>query len=315
MGRAPRAAERLPSQRESQALRDAESRATQAEYELAEWKAYVNGVAAKRNSNVRKLNALERELTELKLCKNPASPASPATEATCSPDSAGADDAAEDETAADRRSAKVQRQADLLMRTVRLRQGSEVILERTPDDLPDGCRVYRKVVPQDQLGCMVPPLQERADLEGRLIKAGQKDHKRRQFTIDSRHNVSRTMLEALDNAGELDGRKHSEFNVLDSLPGCKEQRRHWDYDPGLIECLPRGRVKPASAILALQAGTRLYVYDEIARTDVPVALGPGDMLVFDGDVAHHATCNTRVHVYLDVDMVPREGDVVWFHRW
>ena len=78
-------------------------------------------------------------------------------------------------------------------------------------------------------------------------------------------------------------------------------------------------MKPASAILALQAGTRLYVYDEIARTDVPVALGPGDMLVFDGDVAHHgawyATRNTRVHVYLDVDMVPREGDVVWFHRW
>ena len=67
----------------------------------------------------------------------------------------------------------------------------------------------------------------------------------------------------------------------------------------------RPRRKPCSAILALQPGSRLYVYDTLLKHDVTVLIPPGAILVFDGDVAHagasYATPNTRVHVYLDVE--------------
>jgi ectoine hydroxylase-related dioxygenase (phytanoyl-CoA dioxygenase family) len=72
-------------------------------------------------------------------------------------------------------------------------------------------------------------------------------------------------------------------------------------------------------MLALQSGTRLIVYDEDSRRDVSVPLGPGDVLVFDGDVAHagawYASVNTRVHMYLDVEGVERAKDFTWFARW
>ena len=63
-------------------------------------------------------------------------------------------------------------------------------------------------------------------------------------------------------------------------------------------------MKPCSAILGLQPGARLYVYDPALCCDVTVLVPVGHILLFDGDVAHagacYATTNTRVHVYLDV---------------
>ena len=103
---------------------------------------------------------------------------------------------------------------------------------------------------------------------------------------------------------------------------CKAQKLHWDFDPGLIECLPATgplHRKPVSVILALEPGTRLFVRDEAAGATVPIALGVGDILVFDGDVAHHGAWypsrNTRVHMYLDVPTVPRVEDFTWFKRF
>ena len=68
----------------------------------------------------------------------------------------------------------------------------------------------------------------------------------------------------------------------------------------------------------MQVGTRLFVRDEEADETVVVALGPGDILVFEGDVAHagawYTSLNTRVHLYLDVPGLAREADVTWFKR-
>ena len=54
------------------------------------------------------------------------------------------------------------------------------------------------------------------------------------------------------------------------------------------------------------------VKDEAAGKLVAVPLGPGDVLVFDGNVAHagawYAAPNTRVHLYLDVVGVARATD-------
>ena len=95
------------------------------------------------------------------------------------------------------------------------------------------------------------------------------------------------------------------------------QDRHCDYDPVLTryDGARRRRVKPCSAILGLQPGARLYVYDPALCCDVTVLVPVGHILLFDGDVAHagacYATTNTRVHVYLDVPGVRCEKDVTW----
>ena len=74
-------------------------------------------------------------------------------------------------------------------------------------------------------------------------------------------------------------------------------------------------MKPASVILALEDGARLWVRDEDGRTEREIVLRAGDVLVFDGDVAHagaaYLSANTRVHVYLDVPSVVRDRDYVW----
>ena len=188
----------------------------------------------------------------------------------------------------------------------------------------------------------LPGLTLRAEQHGSNIQAGQTDGKRKQvhpaqtFTpsqipiprahraaplcssqvhVAPEEEVATALLRALRESGELDERSRGEINALDSLPGCRQQRLHWDFNPDLCEGLPR---KPASVILGMQRGARLMVRDERANATVPIVLGPGDVLVFEGDVAHagaaYCVRNTRVHVYLDVPGVPRERDLTWFRR-
>ena len=76
--------------------------------------------------------------------------------------------------------------------------------------------------------------------------------------------------------------------------------------------------KPASVILALQDGARLWVRDREQKRTREVVLRAGDVLVFEGDVAHagasYCARNMRVHVYLDVAGVVRDRDFTWFRR-
>jgi hypothetical protein len=96
---------------------------------------------------------------------------------------------------------------------------------------------------------------------------------------------------------------------------CPQQQLHWDYDPGMVEMVRR---KPRSAILGMDKGTRLYVYDEELEREVLVPIPPGSILLFDGNVAHrgadYAALNTRIHFYLDVQRVKRAENVTWFKR-
>ena len=98
--------------------------------------------------------------------------------------------------------------------------------------------------------------------------------------------------------------------AIHSLPGCREQLLHFDYNPELCRGTER---KPAGAILALQEDTHLLVHCE--GETVSIVLGPGDIIVFEGDVLHAGSAytheNTRVHVYLDVHSVPRQRDITW----
>ena len=207
--------------------------------------------------------------------------------------------------------------------TIRFR-GKPDLVRSEEEPLPPGVRIYRRAVPLAVIEQLLPELEQRVaeDRKSRPITAGQSDRKRTQLKVDASEEIGLALLKALHRCGELHGRNHREVNVIQSQPACKTQELHWDYDPDLVRNLRRrarrGRkvVKPASAMLALQTGTCLHVRDERRNQTVTVPIGPGDLLMFDGDVAHHgaayASLNTRVHMYLDVDGVEREADVTWF---
>ena len=119
--------------------------------------------------------------------------------------------------------------------------------------------------------------------------------------------------------GELSHRYPVEWRALHSLPGCKKQRLHFDYNPDEVRNLGLlGCQKPCSVIAALQDGTQLRVWDRVARKEVPVVMYAGDVLVFDGDVVHagaeYSVANTRVHVYLDVVELKRDSDYTWYPK-
>ena len=140
------------------------------------------------------------------------------------------------------------------------------------------------------------------------IVVGQKDGKRLQVDLAADDNIVYELRKVLGEVGELSGRDPKEWRALHSIPGCREQRLHRDYNPDKVEGAP---LKAASVIAALQDGTRLIVGEKKQC----VQLFAGDVLVFDGDVLHagapYADANTRVHVYLDVPGQERERDYTW----
>ena len=188
--------------------------------------------------------------------------------------------------------------------------------------MPPGCRLIEGVVHSWELGTILHQLEQMLDQQADQVKpitAGQKDRRRRQLKVDPAELevATKYMIPALRQAKELNGRlQPREANILQSVPPCTQQERHWDFDPALVQLAQK---KPAGVILALQPGTRMVVYHELLGRDVLVPVPPGCMLVFDGDVAHagawYACPNTRVHMYLDVFDCLRTVDVTWFERY
>ena len=191
------------------------------------------------------------------------------------------------------------------------------------DDVPHpaGTRVYRSLVDPVLISSRLPVLREhvaKGQPGVRPITAGQRDGKRQQAVIPPSEEVVRALGQGLYEKGEMSGRACAEFNLLHSLPGCKQQKLHWDYPPDQVEGL---RLKPCSVILGMEHGTRLVVRDEVLDRCVVVRLAPGDVLVFDGDVLHagasYCECNLRLHTYLEVPEVPeleRKKNHTWFPR-
>ena len=125
-----------------------------------------------------------------------------------------------------------------------------------------------------------------------------------------------------------------EWNILQSLAGCKRQQAHTDYvpDPTFIEKMkeldvPSKQSKiPLLCLVALEPNTYLDIWENsiqlITQSEailkdilnpgverVRITLQPGDILIFRPDLVHagsaYETENVRLHVYLDSAEIPR----------
>lgn len=154
-------------------------------------------------------------------------------------------------------------------------------------------RVYR--------GAVTPP--DAAELEALVTEhmptmqaIFNPNRKRFQARVHSDHHVVRSLVRALHDCGELEGRVVGNVQLLRSLPGCQRQRWHLDYDPTRLHTLQRPW--PCGVLFALESETLLDTYEH-----GQYRLAAGDVLVFDADVIHagsaYAKSNTRMHMYLD----------------
>ena len=126
------------------------------------------------------------------------------------------------------------------------------------------------------------------------------DALRVQHALPRTDAIVEAALGFLASEGLVRGRRVGTAVALHSFAGCGAQPMHTDYDAGRVE---RCVAKPFGVLVALEDGTRLCM------PDGDVGMGPGDILVFDGDCVHagaaYSAPNTRVHIYLDSPGVHR----------
>ena len=143
------------------------------------------------------------------------------------------------------------------------------------------------------------------------------DGRRRQLQLDPSHSLVQKLKAALAKARLLEGRDFGLCVALHSRVECARQDWHTDFKPVDVANLAlSGARTPRSAILALEAGTRLCVSPHNSGYAVELLLEVGDVLVFDGDLVHAGSAypdraNTRLHVYLEVDGICRPPDTTW----
>jgi ectoine hydroxylase-related dioxygenase (phytanoyl-CoA dioxygenase family) len=167
------------------------------------------------------------------------------------------------------------------------------------------------------------------------------DNRRRQSRLNSRNPVLRKWVqeigETICSIHPLDNLKFLDWNVLQSLPGCKSQQPHTDYVPTeqFIKKMdeldnPENHSKmPLLCLIALEPNTYLDVWENSTRLiTLPeqilkdilypdmflnrLCLQPGDILLFRPDLIHAGSSyseeNIRLHVYLDSEEIPRQAN-------
>ena len=91
----------------------------------------------------------------------------------------------------------------------------------------------------------------------------------------------------------------SPFSILQSLPGCIEQRLHRDFNYILR---PSETIKSFLIIAALQDDTKLVVRTKRGKRQV-IVLNKGDLFIGRGDLIHagsgYEIMNIRLHWYVD----------------
>jgi hypothetical protein len=290
--------ERLQAERERlQAVREAQLAEREAQLEAAH-----AAQAAQAAQLQRQLEAAKRQQQQLEAEERARAEAAEAAEAA---------ERAQAE-AAEREAAVAERPVRVRMRGI-----ADLVRANAPQPPPPpGCRLYRRALRRARCILQEPALTARALAGGDNIKAGQSDGKRKQVDLDAHDEAARDVHAVLQQQGELAGRRPAEWRALHSQPGCKRQKRHWDYNPNEVRNLRQlGLRVPCSVIAAMQDGAQLLVWDHERGVEVPVVMFAGDVLVFDGDVVHagaqYSVGSTRVHVYLDVPELERDPNFTW----
>ena len=96
------------------------------------------------------------------------------------------------------------------------------------------------------------------------------------------------------------------------MRGCQRQPLHSDFN---VNDFIGDAIKPCSVLLALQDGTTLHFAE---HKGCPVTLSRGDLLVWDGDVAHagseYASENTRFFMYIATPSAPAPVNATYPYR-
>ena len=134
------------------------------------------------------------------------------------------------------------------------------------------------------------------------------DTKRMQAKMDPDNFLVKRLVAGLKERGELEGRLPGTAVLLQSLPGCRQQQWHRDYD--ITRLRKMHAKKPCGAILALQDNTK---FDSFKHGQYH--LDAGDVLVFDGNVVHagssYKELNVRVHIYLNTPSYVLQDNVTF----
>ena len=134
------------------------------------------------------------------------------------------------------------------------------------------------------------------------------DERRLQRRLPKRSALMRRLVPVLRQLGLTERRTVGPAVLMHSLPGCRRQQWHTDYDPDTLERAEGGAL-PMGVLVALQPDTLFHTPTKKYR------LSAGDVLCFDASVVHAGAAyrkeNTRVHVYLEVDAVSRQRNRTW----
>ena len=132
----------------------------------------------------------------------------------------------------------------------------------------------------------------------------------------------------------IENLKFKDWNILQSLSGCKAQQPHTDYVPDqkfidkmfVLDVPPNQSKIPLLCLVALEPNTYLDIWENsiqlITQSEeilkdilnpgierVRITLQPGDILLFRPDLVHAGSAyeneNVRLHVYLDSAEIPR----------